>query len=63
MTILVETRNVYGNERIYPKSHSKALESLTSQKTLSKRHIEALKELGFQVLNIKDIATSMLISN
>lgn len=46
-TIKVEVRTEYGNERIYPVTFQKELNTLTKQKTLSKGHIEALKKMGF----------------
>lgn len=51
-TITVEIKSTYGTERIYPLTHTKELENLTGKKTLSKEHIEALKNLGF-VIKIK----------
>ena len=45
--IIVEIRNVYGNERIYPVNYIDQLQKLTGSITLSKTHIKALKELGF----------------
>jgi len=46
MDILIEKRNVYGNELIYPLSHVDTITALTGTKTLSMRHIEALQTLG-----------------
>jgi len=46
-TILVNVKNVYGQERVYPVTFQKELEVLTSTKTLLTKHIEALKGLGF----------------
>ncbi len=46
MDILIEKRNVYGNDLIYPLTHVSAVMALTGRKTLSTRQIEALQELG-----------------
>lgn len=48
-TIVVEIKNVYGNERIYPLNFVNELETLTGQKTISRRHIEMLKNMGFTI--------------
>lgn len=47
-TITVEKKNVYGNELIYPTNYVIELQTLTGQKTLSFKHIHALKEMGFK---------------
>ena len=50
-TITVEIRDVYGKQTIYPvcdKAHTFA--ALTGQKTLSSRHIEIIKGLGYSIL-------------
>ncbi|KKL63740.1 hypothetical protein LCGC14_2172140 [marine sediment metagenome] len=44
--ILIEKRNVYGNELIYPLTHIEAIYALTGHKTLSMRKIKALQALG-----------------
>lgn len=50
MKIVVEIKNVYGNELIYP-ACEKAIEftRLTGTKTLSPYHIERIKALGYTV--------------
>ena len=46
--ILVQVKNVYGKEMVYPiGDNAKALQLLTGQKTLSRRQVDALKGLGF----------------
>lgn len=49
--LVYEKRNVYGNELLYPVNHANEIEQLTGQKTLSERHIEALRKLGFDVMD------------
>lgn len=46
--ILIETRNVYGNELTYPLNHCKELLALTGRKTISAGQIEALQSLGIE---------------
>jgi hypothetical protein len=48
-TIVVKIKSVYGNERIYPVNFIQELEGLTGQKTLSRKHVELLKTLGFTI--------------
>ena len=48
-TIVVEIKSVYGVERFYAKTHSKAIEMLTGTKTLSNSHLHALTLLGFEI--------------
>ena len=49
-TIAIETRNVYGNERIYPACDSAAeFAQLTGTKTLSRRNIDTIKRLGYVI--------------
>lgn len=48
--IEIEIKNVYGKELIYAKTYSEPLAVLTGGKTLLKKHIEALKVLGFDFL-------------
>jgi hypothetical protein len=48
-TLIVEKKNVYGVERIYPVCNkSKLLTALTGNKTLLDVDIELIKELGFK---------------
>lgn len=50
MNILVDVRNVYGNESIYPVCEkSKLFASLAGTKTLTKYAIEKIKALGYVV--------------
>lgn len=49
--IIVEVKNVYGNQNIYVVSeHKEMIAALTGAKTLSYSHIEALKKLGFEIV-------------
>lgn len=54
MTIRVKIVNQYGKERIYPVNRIKELETLTGTKTLTDKHIDALKSLGFTFEVIPD---------
>ena len=45
--IKIKIKSVYGNELCYPLTYAKELETLTGNKTLTARNIEALKGLGF----------------
>jgi hypothetical protein len=45
--IKVKIESQYGTERIYPLTFALELNALTGQKTLSRKHIETLKQLGF----------------
>ncbi len=46
--ILIEQKTHYGTTHIYVLSeHAEHIQALTGSKCLSKRHIEALQELGF----------------
>ena len=47
LKIKVKVKNIYGNDLIYPLDFKNDLQNLTGAKTLSKKHIEALKNLGF----------------
>ena len=48
--IEVESKGHFGTEHIYVTSkHQTALQDLTGSKTLTSRHIKALKELGFTI--------------
>jgi hypothetical protein len=48
-TLIVEKKNVYGVERVYPVCNkSKLLTALTGNKTLLDVDIELIKELGFK---------------
>lgn len=50
MSIQVEIKNVYGNEAIYPIcDKGKTFASMVGQKTLTRRDIDHIKELGFTV--------------
>jgi histone H3/H4 len=49
MNIQIEIKNVYGNELIYVTASetAKTIQKLTGRKTLTRRDIQAFKELGF----------------
>jgi len=48
MELIVEKKNVFGVERIYPKCHkSQILTALTGQKTLLADDIKLIKKLGY----------------
>ena len=48
MELIVEKKNVFGVERIYPKCHkSQILTALTGQKTLLPCDIKLIKRLGY----------------
>ena len=47
--ITLDKRNVYGNDLLYPINYANELQALTGRKTLTNKHIEALKGLGFKV--------------
>lgn len=50
--IRVKIKEAYGVRRVYPVDHADAIEALTGQKTLSDRHLVALKILGLKVQRI-----------
>lgn len=47
MVIVIKTKNVYGNDLHYPMNYVDELKDLTGSKTLTLKHIQALKGLGF----------------
>jgi hypothetical protein len=48
--IEVESKGHFGTEHIYVTSkHKEAIQDLTGSKTLTTRHIKALKDLGFTI--------------
>ena len=48
--LLVEYKNVYGNELVYPvNAKAKAIAKLAGSKTLTPQAIRIAKELGFRV--------------
>jgi len=50
MQINVEIKNVYGKELIYPSCEvAKTFCSLTNKKTLDKRDISLIKQLGYDI--------------
>jgi len=52
MRILVERRNVYGNDMIYPKCETaKLLAKLANHATLTKHDISVIKQLGYEVVS------------
>ena len=52
--IKIEIKNLYGKNHYYALTYAKELETLTGTKTLSYRHIEALKSLGFTFEQVTD---------
>jgi len=51
MQLIVEKKNVFGVERIYPKcSKSQILTALTGQKTLLADDIKLIKKLGYSLV-------------
>ena len=49
--ITVDIKNVYGNELIYPVCfNAKKFTSLTKNKTLSKKDIDIIKTLGYEII-------------
>ena len=63
MTIEVDVRTEYGQQRIYPVSHRRQIEMLTKQKTLSLGQIFALRQLGIEVevRDVRDSAAGALV--
>jgi hypothetical protein len=50
MKIQVSIKTVYGTERIYPVcDKAKVFANLVDQTTLSRRHIQLIKSLGYQI--------------
>lgn len=50
MEVIVQIKNVYGNERIYPMNDkAKLFSALVNKVTLSRADIERIKALGFIV--------------
>ena len=48
MNILIEIKNVYGKEVIYPKCEKSTLiAKMLGQKTLTRSNLQYLKEIGF----------------
>jgi hypothetical protein len=47
MIIQVKIKNIYGKDLFYPLNFVNELYTLTGNKTLSHRQIEALKAIGF----------------
>lgn len=53
MSILIEIKNVYGNETIYPVCEiAITLAALTGKKTFNKNDIKLIRSLGYEI-NIK----------
>ena len=51
MELIVEKKNVFGVERIYPKCNkSQILTALTGQKTLLADDIKLIKKLGYSLV-------------
>jgi hypothetical protein len=57
MSVILDIKNVYGNELIYPVCEtSKELLKLTGKKTFNRTDINILKNLGYQItLKSKEI--------
>ena len=50
MIVKYEVRNVYGNERLYPANGvAQQFAQLTNTTTLSRSHLQMIRELGFTV--------------
>ena len=50
MEIQIEIKNIYGENKFYPICEkSKIFADLLEQKTLTKRDLEKIKKLGFQI--------------
>jgi hypothetical protein len=49
MTLEIEVKSVYGNDLIYPLTHTEEIRVLTGKKTLSVLQLNALKEMGLEV--------------
>ena len=50
MKAIFKTKNVYGNDLIYPVNESaKLLTSLTRKQTIDQNDLETIKQLGFTV--------------
>lgn len=51
MTVVVDIRNVYGNEAIYPVcDNAKLFAELAGTKTLTRQAVETIKKLGYDVI-------------
>ncbi len=54
MTIQIQIRTVYGNERIYPIcDKAKVFARLVGQSTLTRADIAKIKELGFAIEQVQ----------
>lgn len=54
MTVLVEIKNVYGNETIYPKNDvARKFAEIAGTKTLTRDVVNMIKDLGYSFLVIK----------
>lgn len=54
MIIQVQIKDVYGKKLVYPITSQEDLKTLTGSKTLTNRHLQALKNLGFTFEIIAD---------
>ena len=57
MKIQVYTKNVYGNDLIYPcldDENAVAFSALVDRKTFTKEHIDIIKTLGFEIEQVVD---------
>ncbi len=61
--ILVEKRNVYGRELVYPVTFQKQIEVLTGKQTIDDTDIKALAEMGFLVLTKEEFIRQALLAS
>lgn len=59
MQVRIQRKNVYGNELIYPVDHARDIERLTGKKTINNSDIEALKNLGVEIIDLNKIVEVM----
>ena len=59
-TIRISIRNVYGNDLVYPLTYTNELQALTGNKTLTTKHMQALKSMGFEFESIPESLTELL---
>lgn len=57
-TIQVKIKQVYGNEAIYPACiHSQVFADMVGQKTLTRRNLDYIKKLGYNIVVVNDAVT------
>jgi hypothetical protein len=61
MKIEIKHKNVYGNDQMYVCNPivKEAISDLTGTKTLLPRHVEALKALGHEVIDLDKVLEAM----